>query len=503
MVVQLNLREAKLNQVVDAAPVVSTGLVIPDQNRNVLIPSVFLAGTRFLVVGGARQSFNLANASYDQTISATSSSSLGLAKGIALARAIVLTTAMTKILAIAVTKAISSSSAATMFKDIGKTLSATLSSLVTQARGLSQSVVISTSQAPSATLTKLYSVGKVISATLSSSVTLGKVMALSRAISATLSNSVTLVKSLAKTIATTASSSLSLVKDLAKSLAFSLASSLAVIKAISLIKSISQASQASLAAGRLYLKTITASVAGVFTKAIGLFSTISASVSPALGLAKGIGKSINLAASSAMSLAKAIALVISASVSTFVSTSLGRLKTISATVSSNLTLQSVITRLVFEITNIIYAMALIRKIVLPAPDRLAEAEEDRTLAATDLGRIISRASQTRKIYFVRNVVMRNQFSPKVANETQYFTFNFGAVLATGETISSATVTSTAPPGSFVNSNTLVLTGSPIIEGSDVSQLIGAGRSLDVYILTCRIVTSSGQSFDLSGTLNIT
>lgn len=501
MVVQLNLREAKLNQVVDAAPVVSTGLVIPDQNRNVLIPSVFLTGTRFLVVAGARQSFNISNANYEQVVSATYSSSLATIKNIAVAKSIVLVTVMTKVLAIAVIKSISCSSAATLTKEIGRSISATVSSAATLTKQLAQSVVISVTQAFSASLNKAYSVGQVISATLSSSLSLGRGIDLTKNFTASFSTS--MVRGIGKTISATSSSVLNLVRDIGKSLAANASFSLTTPKAISVVKNFTASSLASLEAGRLYLKTITASVSPALTIAFGLFKTIGASVGTSATLIRGVGKTLSATLSSTMSLAKSVALTISATASSLVTTALGRFKTISATVSSNLTLQSVITRLVFEITNIIYAMALVRKIILPAPDRLAEAEEDRTLAATDLGRIISRASQTRKIYFVRNSVVRNQFSPKVANETQYFTFNFGAVLATGETISSATVSYSAPPGSFVNSNTLVLTGSPVIEGSDVSQLIGAGRSLDVYILTCRIVTSSGQSFDLSGTLNIT
>jgi hypothetical protein len=126
----------------------------------------------------------------------------------------------------------------------------------------------------------------------------------------------------------------------------------------------------------------------------------------------------------------------------------------------------------------------------------------RSVVGQHLDRIITRVSLIRSLTFKRDTSKMDSFSPKAADETQYFTFNYANVLASGETISSAAVTISNPVGNPSNSGTLATSGSPIIDGANVSQLIGGGRTQDQYIIKCRIVTSSGQSFDVYGGLSI-
>lgn len=92
-------------------------------------------------------------------------------------------------------------------------------------------------------------------------------------------------------------------------------------------------------------------------------------------------------------------------------------------------------------------------------------------------------------------------SPKDPVEQIFYSMDFSALLAAGETITSAQaalrVTSGADPAAL-----LMLSGSPAITGGIVSQLIIDGVGGAVYLFSLRIVTSAGQTFIESAPLKV-
>ena len=90
---------------------------------------------------------------------------------------------------------------------------------------------------------------------------------------------------------------------------------------------------------------------------------------------------------------------------------------------------------------------------------------------------------------------------KPANETRKETFNFAAQLAIGETISTATVTSAVYSGTDATPST-VISGTATISGVTAVQLITGGIEGNVYLLTCAITTSAGQTLRQTGFLVI-
>ena len=95
--------------------------------------------------------------------------------------------------------------------------------------------------------------------------------------------------------------------------------------------------------------------------------------------------------------------------------------------------------------------------------------------------------------------MRN-FSSKDPDETYPVSYGFAAHLATGETISTATVTATIVSSGASASS--ILSGSPQISGSTVTQLVTAGTSGVTYKLTFRVTTSDSNIYEVSAKLPV-
>lgn len=85
----------------------------------------------------------------------------------------------------------------------------------------------------------------------------------------------------------------------------------------------------------------------------------------------------------------------------------------------------------------------------------------------------------------------SNFTPKRAGETEVFTVDFSALLATGETITSAAWSISVVSGSDPSAASMI-DGSASISGSKVSQLITGGVSDVTYAPICTANTSLGQ-----------
>jgi hypothetical protein len=96
------------------------------------------------------------------------------------------------------------------------------------------------------------------------------------------------------------------------------------------------------------------------------------------------------------------------------------------------------------------------------------------------------------------------FQPKRQSETCYTSqpFDFIASLQVGETINSCTTTATVYSGTdLVPGN--ILSGSPaIVNSTQVIQLITGGVVGVIYEISCKIITSLGQSVVLAGFMAI-
>lgn len=82
--------------------------------------------------------------------------------------------------------------------------------------------------------------------------------------------------------------------------------------------------------------------------------------------------------------------------------------------------------------------------------------------------------------------------PKYAGETKTITFDFTGDLASGETISTKTCTSTVYSGTDASPSSLI-NGSASSSGAVVSQSITAGTVGVIYLVKCTIVTSASQT----------
>ena len=97
---------------------------------------------------------------------------------------------------------------------------------------------------------------------------------------------------------------------------------------------------------------------------------------------------------------------------------------------------------------------------------------------------------------------RLSFGGKCANETRKETFDFISRLATGETISSASVTATTYSGTDAVPSGLI-SGAAAISGTKVTQSLTGGIEGVTYLLICSAVTSTGQTLKLPAYLVVT
>ena len=84
--------------------------------------------------------------------------------------------------------------------------------------------------------------------------------------------------------------------------------------------------------------------------------------------------------------------------------------------------------------------------------------------------------------------MSASFSYKITTENEQFTFDFSTVMASTETISSATATVQVVSGND-SSPTSILVGSPVISGQLVAQRISGGLDGVIYRIEVSATTS--------------
>ena len=93
------------------------------------------------------------------------------------------------------------------------------------------------------------------------------------------------------------------------------------------------------------------------------------------------------------------------------------------------------------------------------------------------------------------------FEGKRAGETRLLAFDFGSLLAAGETVSTQTVAATVYTGTDASPSG-VISGSATASGSVVSQKVTGGTAGNIYNLICTITTSAGQTLKIAGLLAI-
>lgn len=92
--------------------------------------------------------------------------------------------------------------------------------------------------------------------------------------------------------------------------------------------------------------------------------------------------------------------------------------------------------------------------------------------------------------------------PKLAGETQTFSFDFISRLAVGETISTQVVAATVWSGTDSNPSA-VISGSATASGTIVNQAITGGVVGVIYSLVCTITTSFSQTLKLATYMAVT
>lgn len=90
---------------------------------------------------------------------------------------------------------------------------------------------------------------------------------------------------------------------------------------------------------------------------------------------------------------------------------------------------------------------------------------------------------------------------KLSTETQNIQFDFTSMLAVSETISSQAVVCTVYSGTDASPSS-VISGAATASGPRVSQLVTAGTVGVIYLLTCTVTTSAGQTLQITAKLAI-
>ncbi len=96
---------------------------------------------------------------------------------------------------------------------------------------------------------------------------------------------------------------------------------------------------------------------------------------------------------------------------------------------------------------------------------------------------------------------REIFDPKLLGATKTYTFDFTSDLATGETISTQSVTATTYSGTDAVPSSII-SGVASTSGAIVSQKITGGVLGTMYELLCQITTSLGQTLQKSAFLAV-
>lgn len=97
--------------------------------------------------------------------------------------------------------------------------------------------------------------------------------------------------------------------------------------------------------------------------------------------------------------------------------------------------------------------------------------------------------------------MSASFTYKLTTENELFSFNYSPILATGETIDTASCTIQVKDGSDPSPNSIMV-GSPAISGSVVVQRISGGLNGVTYRLEMTVTTSLTNVYTLVGDLAV-
>ena len=97
--------------------------------------------------------------------------------------------------------------------------------------------------------------------------------------------------------------------------------------------------------------------------------------------------------------------------------------------------------------------------------------------------------------------MSGTFSYKLTTENELFTFDFSPILASGETLSTASCTVQTKDGVDASPNDIKM-GSPAISGSLAVQRIYNGVSGVIYRLEMTVTTSLSNTYTLVGDLSV-
>ena len=97
--------------------------------------------------------------------------------------------------------------------------------------------------------------------------------------------------------------------------------------------------------------------------------------------------------------------------------------------------------------------------------------------------------------------MSGTFSYKLTTENELFTFDYSPIIASGETINSASCTVQVKDGSD-SSPSAILVGTPAISGSQVVQRVSGGLNGVTYRLEMTVNTSLTNIYTLVGDLAV-
>lgn len=87
----------------------------------------------------------------------------------------------------------------------------------------------------------------------------------------------------------------------------------------------------------------------------------------------------------------------------------------------------------------------------------------------------------------------DSFSPKLTTESELFSFDFSQVLASGESISTASCSIVVVTGTDLTPNTLLIS-TAVISSPQAAQRVAAGVANVTYRLIMTITTSAGNTY---------
>jgi len=96
---------------------------------------------------------------------------------------------------------------------------------------------------------------------------------------------------------------------------------------------------------------------------------------------------------------------------------------------------------------------------------------------------------------------RSIFDAKTASATAAVSFDFASEYASGETCSSASVTATVYSGTD-SAPSAILSGSPVLSTTSVTQTLVGGVSGVTYLLTATATSSAGRVRSMAGYLSV-